>query len=228
MQGKDRDLKDRIQLWILSVICFVFVLIANWSVKDLVVVGEERIERLTAEQQGLIFALWHGKMLLPMYYLRQRGYYTLASLSKAGECISWVLNKLGWQIMRGSNLKGSKTKGSVRSLIRLIKVLRRGETVAITPDGPRGPRHQLSPGVLYLAQKSEAVVVPIGVAMAKKKEVGTWDRFNIPYPFTKGAIYFAPAIEVPTELSKAEREAKKEEVEEAILAADKKAEALLN
>ncbi len=97
----------------------------------------------------------------------------MASRSRDGDYISRILNKLGWEVVRGST-----SKGGARSLLKLIKKLREGKSLGITPDGPRGPIHKVKPGIIYLAQKSNALIIPIGVAFSKKKVFSSWDRFS--------------------------------------------------
>jgi hypothetical protein len=215
-------MKERLKTFLIYVFSLALVLITNLTLR-LTVVGEDKVKQLESEGKSLIFAFWHGKMLLPIYYFRQRGYYGLASESNDGEYISRVLKKLGWQVIRGST-----SRGSVRSLLKLIKALKRGNQVAITPDGPQGPRYEAKAGTVYLAKKSDSLIIPVGVAFAKKKVIGSWDRFNLPYPFTKGRLVFGDGIAVDSDIDQEGIERKREEVNKALIAADNEAEELLN
>lgn len=215
-------MKKKIKTALISLAALVLVVVVNLTLR-LQVFGEEKVKELRQQGKSLVFAFWHGKMLVPLYYFRQRGYYGLASESDDGEYVSRVLKKLGWQVIRGST-----SRGSVRSLLKLIKALKRGEHVAITPDGPRGPRHETKLGTVYLAKKSDSLIIPVGVAFANKKIISSWDRFNLPYPFTKGVLYFGEAIAVDGEAEQAEMKKKRKEVDNALLDACQQAERLIN
>lgn len=215
-------MKEKIKTYLIYLAALILVVVTNLTLR-LQVFGKERIKELEREGKSLIFAFWHGKMLVPIYYFRRRGYYGLASQSNDGEYISRVLEKLGWRVVRGST-----SRGSARSLLKLIKVLRRGEHIAITPDGPQGPRHKTKQGTIYLAKKSDSVIIPVGVALAKKKVINSWDRFNLPYLFTKGVLFFGEAIKVDSDADQEEIEEKREEVDEALMATCQQAERLIN
>src|SRR5690606_33205528 len=87
----------------------------------------------------------------------------------------------------------STSRGAARALLTLVRELQDGHVVAITPDGPRGPRHEAQPGVVAAAQKSGAPVIAIGVAYSGAWSLGSWDRFRIPYPFAKVVLSYSEA-----------------------------------
>lgn len=213
----------RIKTYLVYLAALILVVVTNLTLR-LQVTGEEKIKRLKEQGKKLIFVFWHGKMLVPIYHFRRRGYYGLASRSRDGEYISRVLKKLGWNVVRGST-----SRGSVRALLKLVKLLQQGEDVAITPDGPRGPRHETKLGTVYLAKKSsDSVIIPVGVAFNNKKVINSWDRFNLPYPFTRGSLCLGDPIEVSSEVDEDELEAKRKEVDDSLQAAFKEADQLLN
>ncbi|GAB6137336.1 lysophospholipid acyltransferase family protein [Halanaerobaculum tunisiense] len=170
--------------------------LTNGSLR-LQVKGRDQVTKLQKSNQQIIFAMWHGHLWLPVYYLADKDYVALASRSDDGEYISRVLAKFGWEVVRGST-----SRGGARSLLQLVKKLRAGKNIAITPDGPRGPRHQVKSGVLYLAQKTDSVIIPLGVAFNRKKVFSSWDQFELPYPFTKSALVYGRPIEI-TEVNQA-------------------------
>ncbi|PRX35722.1 hypothetical protein BX659_101216 [Orenia metallireducens] len=157
--------------------------------------NEDRLLKAKKSGKSVILAFWHGQLWFPAYYLKNRGYVGLASQSRDGEYISRVFKKMGWEMVRGST-----SKGGARSLLRLIKKLKSGKNIAITPDGPRGPRHQAQAGIVYLAQKSNSVIIPGGVAFSKEKVFDSWDRFQLPLPFSKASLVFGDNIEVKEDL----------------------------
>ncbi|AGB42295.1 hypothetical protein Halha_2421 [Halobacteroides halobius DSM 5150] len=181
--------------------------------------NESRVTNLQKDNKQIIFAMWHGQLWLPVYHLRNKGHIALASQSDDGEYISQVLNKLGWGVVRGST-----SRGGARSLLKLVKEIRRGKNVAITPDGPTGPRHKVKSGILYLAQKTNSTIIPLGVSFSKKKVFNSWDKFELPYPLAKGALVYGKPLEV-TEVNECYQQKLKEHLEAAVVSAQKMLEA---
>jgi lysophospholipid acyltransferase (LPLAT)-like uncharacterized protein len=145
----------------------------------------------THQRQGraVVFALWHGGLLPPTYRHRHTGIVTLASRSGDGEYITRMLGHWGYHVVRGSSSRGGDT--ALRELIRLV---RQGRSVAITADGPRGPRQRLKHGVLQLAQLTGAPLVPVGSAASRAWRLGSWDRFMVPKPFARLRIVYGDAV----------------------------------
>ena len=183
------DFKEKLKLKLIPNIGYLLHQVIDRSL-DLSVYGKERVQAI-AEDKAIIYAAWHNHFWLPSFYFRGRGYGALSSRSRDGEYSARILQKLGWDVIRGST-----SKGSVRSLLKLIKKLRAGQNVGIIPDGPTGPRHQVKSGVLYLAKKTDSVIVPLGVSFAKKKVFNSWDRFELPYPFSKAVLVQGQPYEV--------------------------------
>jgi len=169
-------------------------IITNGTLR-LKVQGDEKISRIKESGRTIIFAVWHGDLWLPTYHLKDEGYVALVSPSTDGEYIGRTLSKLGWKVIRGST-----SRGGARSLLKLIKELRSGNDIAITPDGPRGPFHEVKPGIIYLAQKTDSVIIPVGVAIDKKKVFNSWDEFSLPYPFSKATLVYGEEIEIGADI----------------------------
>jgi lysophospholipid acyltransferase (LPLAT)-like uncharacterized protein len=142
--------------------------------------------------RAVVFALWHGELLPPTFRHRQRGIVTLASRSGDGEYITRILHHWGFHVVRGSSSRGGDT--ALRELIRLV---RRGNSVAITCDGPRGPRRELKHGVLQIAQLTGAPIVPVGSAASRAWRLRSWDRFLVPKPFSRIRIAYGDATCIP-------------------------------
>lgn len=140
--------------------------------------GGEKIEE---KIHPYIFCFWHEKLLstsLAMKHLPKK--VGLASPSKDGELIAVPLEKMGFDIVRGSS-----DKDSVSSLLSLLKFLKRGYSMGTPVDGPKGPPHKIKLGLLYLAQKSGIPLVPVGGAFSRKWIFSkTWDHFQVPKPFS--------------------------------------------
>jgi lysophospholipid acyltransferase (LPLAT)-like uncharacterized protein len=144
-------------------------------------------------QQPVIFAVWHNRLLMlprvfdPSFPTRQS--YGLISASRDGDLIAQFIERSGYGTIRGS----SSRKGVI-ALRQLVETLVSGTgNVLVTPDGPRGPVYQVSQGIVFLAQKSGAPIVPIHMEYSSCWRLKSWDRFAVPRPFAKlRAIFGAP------------------------------------
>jgi lysophospholipid acyltransferase (LPLAT)-like uncharacterized protein len=145
----------------------------------------------------VLFAFWHNRLLLmPMlnqFYFGQRHCVSLISRSRDGQMISEIVEKFGLQTIRGSS--SQKALAALRALIRAVT--KEQLDAAITPDGPRGPRYHVHPGILHLSQMTGAPILPISIDYSGKWELPSWDRFQIPYPFTRAVLKFHPYWQVP-------------------------------
>jgi len=123
-----------------------------------------------------------------IYLHRNRNLCGLISKSKDGEYMARILKRFGFSFVRGST-----TSGGFLSLRGLIKAARGGQSIAITPDGPRGPVFKVQPGAVYLAQKAGIPVIPCACALSKKKILRSWDKYQFPLLFGRiQAVYGAP------------------------------------
>lgn len=157
----------------------------------------------------IIFALWHNRLAVAMTFwsiVRERrgeaGLAALISASRDGGLLSQTFRHFGVTPIRGSS-----SRRGAQALIELVSVLREGYHVAITPDGPRGPRYTIQPGIISLAQLSGAPIVPAGANILSKKELRSWDRFQVPLPFARCELKFGRPIYVPRRASAEELEA---------------------
>ncbi|HOP75410.1 MAG TPA: lysophospholipid acyltransferase family protein [Bacillota bacterium] len=186
------------------------------------VVGQEQLERFLGKE-GFIINCWHGQQLMGFYFFRKRGYYILVSRSRDGDLASGIMERFGWKTIRGSS-----SKGAVRGLIELLRALRQGAGVALTPDGPRGPIYHVEPGGLYLAEKTGAPLIPMAFVFDRKwisKE--SWDLFVIPKPFSRCVVYFGEPIFIKDELTEDRLELEKERLQKAIHEANRRGEEVL-
>lgn len=139
-----------------------------------------------------IWAFWHGQILPLTYTHRGRGAQVMVSHNKDGELITRVIEGLGFGTVRGSS-----SRGGVAALRGLLTQLRRGRAVAITPDGPRGPRHHVQDGVVAVAARGGAPILPLGVHLSGVWRLDSWDRFEIMKPFARAVVTFDAPIVVP-------------------------------
>ncbi len=167
--------------------------------------GRERVDDLDARGEPMVFGLWHGEFFPMMYARRQIRMGVPVSRSKDGEFVARVLECLGFATYRGSS-----SRGGVEALHGAAKDMREsGRHVCITLDGPRGPRHKVKDGAVFLAAITPAWVVPLRAFMPKAKVFGSWDRFRLPLPFSRvhialGEPYRIEAGELTDEVRRAE------------------------
>lgn len=168
-----------------------------------------------------IFGVWHNRLALSIVMYRQymkaveqpSRMAGLVSASRDGALLSRVLELLGVQPVRGSS-----SRRGAQALLELSSWLDRGYDVAITVDGPRGPRYGVKPGVIGLAQVTGRPVVPGSFRLSRKWSLKSWDRFQIPVPFSTCFFDFGEPLSVPRDLSEAEREAIRVELERRLTA----------
>ena len=134
--------------------------------------------------QNYIGALWHNRLLifpfvLQRFFSNRRG-AALISASRDGELLADAIKRFGFDVVRGSS-----SRLGASAILQLTDVLASGRDVVITPDGPRGPAYELGPGIIFLAQKSGAAVVPINMEYSSCWRFKSWDRFILPRPFAK-------------------------------------------
>jgi lysophospholipid acyltransferase (LPLAT)-like uncharacterized protein len=150
-------------------------------------------ERITDEP--VIFACWHGELLmlpyLYKYYRKKPHAKVLISPHFDGELISRTIKYFGL-----GTLAGSSDKNPARVLIQAIKTIKEGYDIGITPDGPKGPRHEVADGIIVMAQKTKAKIVLVEIKPTKFWQLNSWDRFTIPKPFGILNYYATPEIDI--------------------------------
>lgn len=166
-------------------------------------------DRFQAMEGGRIFAGWHGRTLLGAHLFRGHGVWTIISHSRDGEMQARIFERFGFQIIRGST-----GRGGVRAAVESIRILRRGGTMAFTPDGPRGPSGVVQDGIMVMAQKSGAALVPVGVAARPCYRAPTWDRYLVPIPFGRAIMIFGEPMYVGHEDTPDEVEAVRQAFEQ--------------
>lgn len=157
-------------------------------------------EDLRRAQKPFIMAFWHGRLLMmPALWPTTSRMHVLISMHRDGEIIARAVGSFGLGTVRGSAAKPGSTrdKGGAAALRNMLKLLKANEYVAITPDGPRGPRMRATDGVLTVARMSGAPILPCTVSARRSILLGSWDRFMIPLPFTRGVVAWGEPIEVP-------------------------------
>jgi hypothetical protein len=171
--------------------------------------------------RGFLYSLWHETLLAPAALFADRGIHLLISQHHDGELITRIVRRLGFAVVRGSTTRGAVC--AVRELRRSAS----SANLAITPDGPRGPRQIMQNGAVYLASRTGLAIVPMGLAFDRPWRAASWDRFILPRPFSRTACVFAAPIAVPRDADAEGLAECQQRVSEAMGRAASQAEALL-
>ncbi len=184
----------------------------------------EGLEHLQFEGNGRrpIMAFWHGRVLTATYYFRRRGIVVMISENFDGEWIARIIEQFGFRTSRGSTSRGGQ-----RALLQLKREMDRGRPSGFAVDGPRGPARKVQPGAIWLAKLTGNPVVPFHMEASSYWSLKSWDRTQIPRPFSTVAVAVGAPIEVPREADEAVLEAKRVEVEQSLLQLERRAAAML-
>ena len=163
-----------------------------------------------------IYCTWHNRLMLSMAayyrYARRRnptpGIAAMVSASKDGGFLAAILERFQVQPVRGSS-----SRRGPQALLELTTWAERGYDLAITPDGPRGPRCPVQDGVMSLAQITGLPIIPFSYQARRKLEMKSWDRFQIPLPFSRCEMVLGKLVRVPRDASNAQRETLRQELE---------------
>jgi lysophospholipid acyltransferase (LPLAT)-like uncharacterized protein len=182
------------------------------------VVGAGGLAR--SDRPAVIFALWHGRLLLAPWLSARfadlrggRPLRILASRSRDGELVARFASRFGIEAVRGSS-----SRGGVSAVRALAAALRAGDDVVIAPDGPRGPRLRVQPGLPLLAAVTGAPVVPVAIAARPARYLASWDRFLVPVPFARCTLALGEAVRIPRDEDREQARSRLERALESITA----------
>lgn len=214
--------------WVRAVACFLtasyiwFVhLTSRWEV-----VNGEAPKRFWDEGRPFILAFWHGRILMmPYCWPRGKRMNMLISRHRDGALIADTIGYFGLGTVRGSTAKPGRErdKGAQAALMEMLRKLKSGQYVGITPDGPRGPRMRASDGVAAVARLSGVPVIPCAVSTKRRRFLASWDRFVIAKSFTQGVFVWGEPIAVPAGARGPALEAARLEIENSLNAVTREA-----
>ena len=169
----------------------------------------------------MIFSLWHNRLALSMTMwerfgrkkIHSSGLVALISASHDGGVLARAL-----RYFKVVAVRGSSSRRGAQALLELNTWTARGYSVAITPDGPRGPRYVVTDGIIALGQLSGSPILPVSARVRGKLTLKSWDRFQIPLPFARCDIFLGLPLMVPRELSDEQRAALREELQRRMMA----------
>ena len=159
------------------------------------VIGTEIPLALLNQGKPFLVAFWHGRLLMmSLAWPYSQTFKMVISQHPDGELIARTIKFLGFESIAGSSSRGGA--GKVRSILRALES---GESVGVTPDGPRGPRMRAAKGAVFAAQRAGVPILPLSYAAKQCKILSTWDRFLIPLPFCRGIMKWGDPITIPVD-----------------------------
>ena len=202
--------KQRITIRLADIAFYLFIRVIGSTLR-FESENEQYLFDVEAAGRHPILAFWHDRIFAGVYYFRDRGIAVLTSKSMDGEYIARFISRFGFGAIRGSS-----SRGGVRGLVEMIRLMREGIPMAFTVDGPRGPRYEAKSGPVMLAKKTGNPILPFVVECGSYWQLKSWDRLQIPKPFSRARVIFAPPIYVRDEGADAEIESKRLELQTAL------------
>ena len=184
--------------------------------------GLEHLAAITAGGRQPIMGFWHGRILPATFYFRRRGIVVITSENFDGEWIARIIEKFGFRTARGST-----SRGASKALLQLVREMAAGRPAGFTLDGPRGPRCQAQPGAVWLAKATGNPVLPFHIEAARHWTTRSWDRTQVPKPYSSVALVVGAPVEVPHDADDALIEARRVDLERALADLEQRALALL-
>lgn len=180
-------------------------------------VGGQHPEAFWRAGRPFVGAFWHGRlMMMQLAWAGDARAHALISQHRDGELIARTNAHFGLGSIRGSTQRGDRDKGGGAAIRSLLRTLKAGDTVFITPDGPRGPRMRAAEGIVQVARLSGCPIVPAAFAISRRRLMRSWDRFVFPLPFARGVFIWGPPIAVPRGADAAAVAAARQAVEDAL------------
>jgi lysophospholipid acyltransferase (LPLAT)-like uncharacterized protein len=191
---------------------------ATWSWQ---VSGAEHLQTVAASGHQPILSFWHGRIFPATLYFQRRGIVVITSENYDGEWIARIITKFGYGTARGST-----SKGGSRALLQMVRDVK-SKAVAFTLDGPRGPAEVAQPGAVWLSKATGNPLIPFHAEAASSWQLKSWDRTQIPKPFSKVAMAIAPPIYVPRETNEQDLEEWRQRLQQSLAECRDRAASLL-
>jgi lysophospholipid acyltransferase (LPLAT)-like uncharacterized protein len=163
--------------------------------------GREHLDAIAASGRQPVMAFWHGRILPATFYFRRRGIIVITSENFDGEWIARIIERFGYGTARGST-----SRGGLKALLQLKRDMEAGKAAGFTLDGPRGPARVAQPGAIWLAKATGNPVLPFHAEASRHWTMKSWDRTQIPKPFSTVALAIGEPLSVPADASDAKVE----------------------
>ena len=202
--------KDRVLIRLADLVFFVLIKLigrtTRWQVE-----GWENWEAGSSAGQVPIYTFWHNRVFLGTYFWRGRRIVVMTSQSFDGEYIARFIKRFGYGAARGSS-----TRGGTGAIVEMVRLMRAGCPTAFTIDGPKGPQYVAKMGAVLLAKKTGMPIVPFTITAKRFWQAKSWDRFQVPAPFTQALVSIASPIYVAADADQEMLEAKRDELQQAL------------
>lgn len=203
--------KDRLLIRTADLVFFFLIKLIGRTVK-FEIEGWENWEAAAREERIPIYTCWHNRVFLSTYFWQRRAIVVMTSRSFDGEYIARFIQRFGYGAARGST-----TRGATGAVVEMVRLMRSGCPAGFTIDGPKGPRYVAKMGAVLLAKKTGNLILPFNIAAERFWEARkSWDRFQIPKPFTQARVFIAPPIDVPADADEIMLNAKRDELQAAL------------
>jgi len=170
--------------------------------------GLEHLDAILASGRQPVMAFWHGRILPATVYFRRRGIVVITSENFDGEWIARIIQRFGYGTARGSTSRGAR-----KAMLQLVRDMERGRPAGFTLDGPRGPARVAQPGAVWLARATGNPVLPFHLEAARHWTMRSWDRTQVPKPFSTVTLVVGEPIDVPRDATDAQVEQTRVELE---------------
>jgi lysophospholipid acyltransferase (LPLAT)-like uncharacterized protein len=184
--------------------------------------GFEHFNAILASGRQPVMAFWHGRILPATFYFRRRGIVVITSENFDGEWIARIIGRFGYGTARGSTSRGSR-----KAMLQLVRDMKRGRPAGFTLDGPRGPARVAQPGAIWLARATGNPILPFHLEASSHWTASSWDRTQIPKPFSTVGLSIGQPIEVAADLSDDQFETVRQRLESELQELERRALALV-
>jgi lysophospholipid acyltransferase (LPLAT)-like uncharacterized protein len=158
--------------------------------------GLQHLDSIRASGRQPVMAFWHGRILPATFYFRRRGIVVITSENFDGEWIARIIERFGYGTARGSTSRGAR-----KAMLQLVRNMKAGRAAGFTLDGPRGPARVAQAGAIWLASTTGNPLLPFHLEASSHWSLSSWDRTQIPKPFSTVALVVGEPIEIPTDAS---------------------------
>lgn len=210
--------KERFLIRLADLVFYLLIKLICQTVK-FEIDGREHWDAALREQNIPIYTFWHNRIFLGTYFFQRRGIVIMTSRSFDGEYIARFIQRFGYGAARGSS-----TRGATGAFVEMVRLMRAGCPAGFAIDGPKGPRYEAKMGSVLLAKKTGFPILPFTLTAKAFWEVNSWDRTQIPKPFTRARVTIAPPISVASDADDDQLSAKRNELQKALDAVNKKGE----
>ena len=201
------DLKQRFMIriggWLFYALTKVVCSTLRWEVN-----GIDHMRAETGRHSSPILCFWHDRIISSTYFFRDRGIVVMSSISFDAEYTARCIQRFGFGV-----IKGSSTRGGTRALVEMIRLMKEGIPTAFTIDGPKGPRYQVKPGPALLAKRTGEPIIPFTIETSGFRALNTWDKLQIPTPFSRARVFFGDPIFVEADADDEELDRKTAELQ---------------